>query len=136
MVSRFPVLTHGQWCYSWAAMTMTAAPGAPVQTVAKDPFIGPVYSSCWNVTLDGRFIANVCDSDGAYPEIRITTCFRRTADYPYPLPASLDIFYKVEPLIQLNQPGIYFVHNKKVFIQNNTPARTYAEMVSAAGYGC
>ncbi|KAG8946142.1 hypothetical protein FRC04_011997 [Tulasnella sp. 424] len=92
----------GKNATGWASLTTTSAPGTtPMKIVATDPFTGPIHAAIWNVTLDGRFIANVCDADG--------------------------IFYKVEPVIQLNQPGIYFVHHKSAFYKNNT-VRAYAEV--------
>lgn len=83
----------------WASLTISNPAGT--QTITPDDFTGPIFASNWNVTLDGRFIANVCDTDG--------------------------LFYKVEPVIQLNQPAIYFVHNKREFFSHNT-VRQYAEM--------
>lgn len=89
----------GKDAVGWASLTMANAAGT--QTIAPDSFTGPVFAANWNVALDGRFIANVCDADG--------------------------MFYKVEPVIQLNQPAIYFVHNKKAFFNHNT-VRKYAEL--------
>lgn len=55
---------------SWASLTISNPAGT--QTITPDDFTGPILASNWNVTLDGRFIANVCDTDGrSSPRLQI-----------------------------------------------------------------